>query len=187
MRFEPAISQSDKRVIQTLLWALTPLLNLRWSILLPWVTIFLMVVLDEGKSVSAYARALGVKDRRVVSRYLRDIGERARNGGPGLGLVTVEKHPTHSHARVLLTAKGRSVAEAILQQMRRPVDERRPVQCENCERWFLPQRSGAKTCSPRCRIALHRKRKRSHPRLSTVAGDGVSSLAAERRPGSSSK
>ena len=96
---KPPIRQSDTRVIQTLVWALTPLLNLRWSILLPWVTIFLMVVLDEGKSVSAYARALGVKDRRIVSRYLRDIGERARNGGPGLGLVTVEQLPTHSRAR----------------------------------------------------------------------------------------
>ena len=101
---------------------------------LPWVTIFLMVVLDEGKSVSAYARALGIKDRRVVSRYLRDIGERARNGGPGLGLVTVKQHPKHSSVRrVVLTAKGRAVAKAILQQMRRPVDERRPVQCENCK------------------------------------------------------
>ena len=185
---EPAIRQGDKRVIQTLLWALTPLMNLRGSIPLPFLTIFLMVVLDEGKCVSEYARAFGVKDRRMMSRYLRDIGERARNGGPGLGLVTVEQLPTHSRARVVLTAKGRSVAQAILQQMRRPVDERRPAQCKNCKRWFLPQRSGAKTCSPRCRIALHRKRKRSHSRLSTVAGDGgVSSLAAERRPGSSSK
>ena len=137
---KPRIRQSDTRVIETLVWALTPLLNLRWSILLPWVTIFLMVVLDEGKCVSAYARALGVKDRRGVSRYLRDIGERARNGGPGLGLVTVEQLPTHSRARarVLLTAKGRSVAQAILQQMRRPVDERRPAQCKNCKRCFCP-------------------------------------------------
>ena len=117
---EPPIRQSDKRAIQTLLWALKPLLNLRGSIPLPYVTIFLMVALDEGKSVSTYARAVGVKDRRVMSRYLRDIGDRARNGGPGLGLVTVEQHPTHSRKRqVRLTAKGRSVAEAIFQQMRK--------------------------------------------------------------------
>jgi hypothetical protein len=102
------------------LWALKPLSNLRGSIPLPYVTIFLMVALDEGKSVSAYARALGIENRRVMSRYLRDIGDRARNGGPGLGLVTVEQHPTHSHTRqVLLTAKGRAVARAIFRQMRR--------------------------------------------------------------------
>ena len=176
---EPAISQSDKRAIQTLLWALKPLLNLRGSIPLPYVTIFLMVALNEGKSVSEYARAFGVKDRRVMSRYLGAIGKRARNGGPGLGLVAVKQHPTQSRARVLLTAKGRSVVKAILQQMRRPVDERRPVPCENCKRWFLPRRSGAKTCSPRCRLALHRKRKAvALAAFSTVAGDGVSSPPA---------
>ena len=36
---EPPIRQSDKRAIQTLLWALKPLLNLRGSIPLPYVTI----------------------------------------------------------------------------------------------------------------------------------------------------
>ncbi len=178
---KPPIRQSDKRVIQTLLWALKPLTNLRGSIPLPYVTIFLMVALDEGKSVSAYARTLGVKDRRIMSRYLRVIGERARSGGPGLGLVTVEKHPSHSRARVLLTAKGRSVAQAILQQMRRPVDERRPVQCNNCKRWFLPQRSGAKTCSPRCRLALHRKRKAVAAGLPFIAaGSLIGSRSASK-------
>jgi hypothetical protein len=119
---EHRIKPSDKRAIQALLWALKPLLNLRnfaGHIPLPYVIIFLMIALDEGKSVSAYARAVDIKDRRVMSRYLRDIGERARNGGPGLGLVTVEQHPTHSRTRqVLLTTKGRAVAESILQQMR---------------------------------------------------------------------
>jgi len=94
-------------------------MNLRGSIPLPYVTIFLMVALDEGKSVSTYARAIGVRDRRVMSRYLCDIGDRARSGGPGLGLVTVQQHPAHSRTRqVLLTTKGRAVAEAIIRQMR---------------------------------------------------------------------
>ncbi len=135
-------------------------------------------------------RKAAVSERRKGKLVPQTGGadKRARNGGPGLGLVTVEQHPTHSRARVLLTAKGRSVAKAILQQMQRPVDERRPVECENCKRWFLPQRSGAKTCSPRCRLALHGKRKAvAVAAFSTVAGDGVSSLAAERRPGSFSK
>jgi hypothetical protein len=33
------------------------------------------------------------------------------------------------------------------------------ARCENCHRWFLSMRA-AKTCSPKCRVALHRKRKR---------------------------
>jgi hypothetical protein len=81
--------------------------------LLSFVTTFLMVALDEGKGVCAYARAVGVH-RAAMSRYLRDIGERARNGGPGLGLVTVKPHPRYPHRRrVLLTAKGRLVASQI--------------------------------------------------------------------------
>jgi len=77
----PPIRQSDKRDIQTLLSALKPLDNLRGSIPLPFVTTFLMVALDEGKGVCAYARAVGIH-RAAMSRYLLDIGDRARNGGP---------------------------------------------------------------------------------------------------------
>ena len=116
------IGPSDERLIQTLLWALKPLSNLRGSIPLPFVTTFLMVALDEGKGVSAYARALGIS-RTAMSRYLRDIGDRARNGGPGLGLVTMQPNPTHSSRRpVVLTAKGRATARQIFEPMRRAGD-----------------------------------------------------------------
>jgi DNA-binding MarR family transcriptional regulator len=101
------------------LWALKPLVNLRSSIPLPFVTSFLMVALDEGKGVNAYARALGIH-RAAMSRYLRDIGDRSRNGGPGLGLVTVEDHPTdRQRSQVFLTAKGRSIAKEVFRQIRR--------------------------------------------------------------------
>ena len=109
----------ERGLIQTLLWALKPLSNLRGSIPLRFVTTFLMVALDEGKGVSAYARALGIS-RTAMSRYLRDIGDRARNGGPGLGLVTTQPHPSHFSRRpVVLTAKGRATAKLIFEPMRR--------------------------------------------------------------------
>jgi hypothetical protein len=54
-----------------------------------------MVALEEGKGVNAYARAVGIH-RSAMSRYLRKIGDRASTGGPGLGLVKVEPHPTDS-------------------------------------------------------------------------------------------
>jgi hypothetical protein len=111
----------DKKAIQGLLWALRPLLTLRGSrsIPLPFATTFLLVVLDEGLGVNTYAHAAGIH-RRLMSRYLRDIGARARNGGPGLGLITIERHPTNILRRqVLLTAKGRTVASQIFEQMRR--------------------------------------------------------------------
>jgi DNA-binding MarR family transcriptional regulator len=80
------------------------------------VTTFLMVALEEGKGVNAYARAVGI-DRSSMSRHLRDIGSRAKNGG----LIKVEPHPTDSQRRqVFLTDKGRSVSKTVFQQLRRP-------------------------------------------------------------------
>lgn len=61
------IAPSDKRVVQTLLWALKPLSNLRRSIPLPYAITFLTVALEEGKPVGAYARELDF-NRYVMSR-----------------------------------------------------------------------------------------------------------------------
>ena len=66
----------SRQLIQCLLSALKPLSNLRISIPLPYVTVFLMVALDEGKGVGAYARDLGIH-RWTMSRYLCNIGARA--------------------------------------------------------------------------------------------------------------
>ena len=93
-----AIAPSDKRVVQTLLWALKPLSNLRRSIPLPYAITFLTVALEEGKPVGAYARDLDF-NRYVMSRYMQCIGDKARNGGPGLGLVTIKRtkgYPTQN-------------------------------------------------------------------------------------------
>jgi DNA-binding MarR family transcriptional regulator len=78
-----------------------------------------MVAAEEGKGVNAYARAMGIH-RAAVSRYLRDIGDRARNGGPGLGLITVKNDPADPiRSQVFLTPKGRSIAKQIFRQIRK--------------------------------------------------------------------
>ena len=116
---EHPVTPNEKRLLQSLVWTLKPLINLRGSIPLPFVTTFLMVALDEGKSVGTYARAVGVH-RFAMSRYLRAIGDHARNGGPGLGLVTIEVHPTDPRRRqVFLTDRGRAVIADVFEQMRR--------------------------------------------------------------------
>jgi DNA-binding MarR family transcriptional regulator len=118
----PALTQNDKRAIQALLSALEPLINLRGSLPLPFVTTFLTVALDEGKGVNEYARVVGIH-RAAMSRYLRDIGDRARYGGPGLGLVKIDPHPTDSvRKQVFLNTKGRSIAKNIFRQLRRLSD-----------------------------------------------------------------
>ena len=86
---------------------------------LPFVTTFLFVALDEGRGVNTYARAIGIH-RSAMSKNLHALGDRARHGGPGLGLVTIDPHPTApGRSQVHLTAKGRQVAKEVLQQLRR--------------------------------------------------------------------
>jgi DNA-binding MarR family transcriptional regulator len=101
--------QTERKTIEELLRALKPFDNLRGWIPLRYITTFLMVALDEGKWPSAYARSAGI-DRITMSRCLRDIGERSRTGGPGLGLVKAVRDPSNAQRRkVLLTEKGRTL------------------------------------------------------------------------------
>jgi hypothetical protein len=119
MQKSEAIPPTDKRVIQTLLWALKPLSNLRRSIPLPYAITFLTVALEEGKPVGAYARELDF-NRWVMTRYLQCIGDKARNGNAGLGLVTIKRtkgYPTRTE--VFLTEKGRAVAAQVFGNLRR--------------------------------------------------------------------
>lgn len=111
------MTRKEQLAIQTLLRALEPLQNLHNSIPLPCVITFLLIAVDEGKSSSAYARDLGVS-RFTMFRYLQFLGERARSGGPGLGLICVEPHPTHLRGtRVRLSAKGRAIANAMFEKL----------------------------------------------------------------------
>ena len=113
-----------KRAIQALLWAIKPLVNLSGSIPFPYVLTFLTVAMEEGKPVGAYAREMNIT-RFLMSRYIRCIGDRGRNGGAGLGLVTVKRNYTSSSkTAVFLTAKGRAIAEQLHQNLRRPAGRR---------------------------------------------------------------
>jgi len=118
MSTDTQLNASEKMAMQVVLSALKPLSKLRRSMPLPFATTFLLVAVDEGRTVSSYAHQLGIT-RFMMSRYVRNVGEHARNGGPGLGLVTVKPHPTVANGlQVYLTAKGRSLAKVIFQQMR---------------------------------------------------------------------
>jgi len=111
------IAPGHKRAIQALLWGIKPLIDLRGSIPLPYVLTFLTVALEEGKSVGAYAREMSI-NRFLMSRYMRCIGDRGRNGGAGLGLVTIKRisnSPTRT--AVFLTDKGRAVAAQVYRNL----------------------------------------------------------------------
>ena len=86
---------------------------------LPSPTTFLMVALDGWQGVTAYARSAGV-DRAVMSRILHAIGDRGRDGGPGPGLIAIERWSSDpGRTRIVLTSRGRSIAKEIFLQLSR--------------------------------------------------------------------
>ena len=83
-----SITPGDKRIIQSLLLALEPVSNLRGPVPLRLVTAFLTVATNEGKGVSEYARCLGIH-RATTFRFIHELTDRSRHGGPGLGLISI--------------------------------------------------------------------------------------------------
>ena len=117
MRDVAPIPSTEKKAIQLLLRALEPL----DAMPPPFITTFLSIVLEEGQTQSAYARAVGIH-RADASRHIHSLGDRARDGGPGLGLIRLERDPSgmHNSHRIYLTAKGRALAAEIFRNLRRP-------------------------------------------------------------------
>ena len=116
-RPEPA--SRDKRAIHALMRVLKPLADIRGTRMpLSYVIVFLTVALDEGKSVGSYARALGIKNRLTMSRFLKHIGREGRNGSDGLELVTSRPDPSvYQGTQIFLTAKGRTIADHISREL----------------------------------------------------------------------
>ena len=111
------ISPSDRRAVQTLLSALTPLSDLRdRPIPLPFAVVFLSVVLNEGQPVGRYAKDLNIT-RFATFKYIQSIGDRGRHNTAGLGLVTI-KRGYRVKTAVVLTDKGRAVAAEVFRRLR---------------------------------------------------------------------
>ena len=117
----PEAASRDKRAIQALMRVLKPLADIRGTRMpLSYVIVFLTVALDEGKSVSSYARALGIKNRLTMSRFLKHIGRKGSRGNPGLDLVTSKPDPSvYQGTQIFLTAKGRTIADQISRELGR--------------------------------------------------------------------
>jgi DNA-binding MarR family transcriptional regulator len=121
MSGDPSIAPDDGHVIQSLLQALETFLKLRGPIPLRELVIFLHIALDEGNEAIEYADRLKLH-RGAVSKYVHDLADRARGGGPGLGLIEFKYASSNEYNRkpIFLTKKGRSVAAAILKNLRNP-------------------------------------------------------------------
>jgi hypothetical protein len=111
------ISSRDRRAVQTLLSALTPISDLRdRPIPLPFAVVFLSVVLNEGQPVGSYAKELSMS-RYAMFKYIQSIGDRGRQNTAGLGLVTI-KRGYRVKTAVILTDKGRAVAAEVFRRLR---------------------------------------------------------------------
>jgi hypothetical protein len=119
MGSNPSGALDDNRIIQSLLQALDAFLELRGPIPLRELVVFLHIALDEGNEAIEYADRLKIH-RGAISKYVHDLADRARGGGPGLGLIDFKYTGGNRHNRkpIYLTKRGRSVAAAILRSLR---------------------------------------------------------------------
>jgi DNA-binding MarR family transcriptional regulator len=123
-----SITPGDKRIIQSLLLGLEPVSNMRsHPVKLRLVTAFLAVASNEGKGLSEYARCLGIH-RATISRFIYELADRSRYGGPGLGLISIYKVSGRPNRQeIILTKKGRAIAMAMLRRLPSPQTEQTPV------------------------------------------------------------
>lgn len=92
--------------------------EIRGTMPLQYVLAFLLVVMDEGKTVGEYARKAGTGNS-VMSRHLLDIGPRARNKEEeGFGLVETRQNLANLREHTVhLTDKGRALYHKIVRRM----------------------------------------------------------------------
>ena len=111
-----SITATERKAIENLLGAIEPF----GEIPLPYIRTFLAIALEEGKSQSTYGRIVGI-NRIDACRHIHALGDRARHGGPGFGLVRMEHDPNkmHNAYRIYLTAKGRTLAAEIFRNLKR--------------------------------------------------------------------
>src|SRR5580704_592889 len=112
-----SIDAAGKTRLAAFLAGHDPFVVIRNTMPLQYVRMFLLIALDEGKDVGEYGRLVGV-NQSVASRHISDIGDIARDGTPGFGLVTTKIDPLNRRRHtVYLTDKGRIVAAAVIRAM----------------------------------------------------------------------
>lgn len=112
-------SAGERRAGLTLLASLDAFREIRHTMPLQYIIAFLLVALDEGKTVGDYAIKSGVSPS-VMSRHLLDIGERNRHLAEGFGLVMTKPNVLNLREHtVFLTDKGRALFHKIVRQLER--------------------------------------------------------------------
>ena len=112
-------SADELSALKTFAASLEPFRSIRSTMPLQYVYAFLLVAMEEGLSVSDYAKRSGVS-LSVMSRHLLDIGERNRHMEEGFGLITSRPNPLELRKHELfLTTKGQAIKHKIVSQLRK--------------------------------------------------------------------
>lgn len=110
-------SDNERRAGRRLLGALEAFRELRQTMPMQYVIAFLLVAMDEGKSVGAYAIEAGVSPS-VMSRHILDIGDRNRDREPGFGLVVTKPNIMNLREHTVhLSDKGRALFHKLARQL----------------------------------------------------------------------
>lgn len=107
----------DRKAGSALLRALDAFTGERTAIPTQYIRAFLLIALDEGKTVGEYAIKSGVSPS-VMSRHVLDIGEFRRTKEPGLGLVYTKPNVMNLREHnVFLSDKGRALYHKIIRHL----------------------------------------------------------------------
>jgi DNA-binding MarR family transcriptional regulator len=112
-----SVPHNDHKAASAFLRALDAFTGERNAIPTQYIRAFLLIALDEGKTVGEYAIKSGVSPS-VMSRHVLDIGEFRRTKQPGLGLVYSKPNVMNLREHnVFLTDKGRALLHKIVRHM----------------------------------------------------------------------
>lgn len=114
-----SISPAEAAALERAYDALEPFRDLRETMPLQYVTIFLLVAADENQNFSTYATRRGTS-QSLMSRHIADLGAVNRYHTEGFGLVeTYDDLMDRRNKLVRLTPKGRTLVHRITRAMER--------------------------------------------------------------------
>lgn len=116
-QMKPKMEDEDRKALQRVLRSLKVFKVLNERMPMNYVLSFMVVAVDEGKSVTEYAQMLGVNNT-TMSRHLLDIGPFNRNHEEGYGLIEYRPDPLERRRhQYYLTHKGKQFVEMILSEV----------------------------------------------------------------------
>lgn len=114
-----SFNRDELNEVRSLFTALGLFRQIRRDMPLQYVITLLLVATEEGKTVTEYARMLGLP-ASVMSRHLLDIGVRNRKFEEGFGLVSYEPNPANLREHnYYLTEQGRALVHQAIRALRR--------------------------------------------------------------------